>query len=131
VEAAAAKMGVSLSPDPMPQENLFMRSDHYSFVKQGVPSVFLVTGFKNGGEKIFKDFLANNYHKVSDQVTLPFNWEAGAKFARLNYLIAREIADGKQAPRWYEGNSYGDRYAKDAPKAKAPVVKAAPAAPAK
>ena len=130
VEAAAAKMGVTLSPDPMPQENLFMRSDHYSFVKQGVPSVFLVTGFKNGGEKIFKDFLANNYHKVSDQVTLPFNWEAGAKFARLNYLIAREIADGKQAPRWYEGNTYGDRYAKDAPKAKAPVVKAKAEAPA-
>ncbi|WP_369404254.1 M20/M25/M40 family metallo-hydrolase [Sphingomonas soli] len=122
VEAAGAKMGVTLSPDPMPQENLFVRSDHYSFVKQGVPSVFLVTGFKNGGEKIFKDFLATNYHKVSDQVTLPFNWDAGAKFARMNYLIAREIADGKAAPLWYEGNTYGDRYAKDAPKAKRPAT---------
>ena len=120
VEAAAAKMGVTLSPDPMPQEQLFLRSDHYSFVKAGVPSIFLVTGFKNGGEKAFKDFLATDYHKVSDQVTLPFNWEAGAKFARLNYLIAREIADGKTAPMWYEGNQYGDRYAKDAPKAKRP-----------
>ncbi|RYD59741.1 MAG: M20/M25/M40 family metallo-hydrolase [Sphingomonadales bacterium] len=123
VEAAAAKMGVTLSPDPMPQEQLFLRSDHYSFVKAGVPSVFLVTGFKNGGEEAFKKFLATDYHKVSDQVTLPFNWQAGAKFARLNYLIAREIADGKQAPLWYEGNLYGDRYAKDAPKAKRPVAK--------
>ncbi|RYY28246.1 MAG: M20/M25/M40 family metallo-hydrolase [Sphingomonadales bacterium] len=122
VEAAGAKMGVTLSPDPMPQEQLFVRSDHYSFVKQGVPSVFLVTGFKNGGEKIFKDFLATNYHKVSDQVTLPFDWAAGAKFARMNYLIAREIADAKEAPLWYEGNTYGDRYAKDAPKAKRPAT---------
>ncbi|RYE04192.1 MAG: M20/M25/M40 family metallo-hydrolase [Sphingomonadales bacterium] len=122
VEKAGAKMGVTLSPDPMPQEQLFVRSDHYSFVKKGVPSVFLVTGFKNGGEKIFKDFLATNYHKVSDQVTLPFNWDAGAKFARMNYLIAREIADGKEAPLWYEGNTYGDRYAKDAPKAKRPAT---------
>ncbi|RYF98001.1 MAG: M20/M25/M40 family metallo-hydrolase, partial [Caulobacteraceae bacterium] len=121
VEAAAARMGVTLSPDPMPQEQLFLRSDHYSFVKAGVPSVFLVTGFKNGGEKAFKDFLATNYHKVSDQISQPFNWEAGAKFARLNYLIAREIADGAEAPRWYEGNTYGDRYAKDAPKAKRPA----------
>ncbi|HEX8301685.1 M20/M25/M40 family metallo-hydrolase [Sphingomonas sp.] len=121
VEAAAAKMGVTLSPDPMPEENLFVRSDHYSFVKRGVPSVFLVTGFKNGGEKAFRDFLATNYHKVSDQVTLPFDWNAGAKFARINYLIAREIADGKEAPRWYEGNTYGERYAKDAPKAKRPA----------
>lgn len=122
VEAAGAKMGVTLSPDPMPQEQLFVRSDHYSFVKQGVPSVFLVTGFKNGGEAAFKDFLANHYHKVSDQVTLPFNWQAGAKFARMNYLIAREIADAPEAPRWYEGNTYGDRYAKDAPKAKRPAT---------
>ncbi|MBX3563310.1 MAG: M20/M25/M40 family metallo-hydrolase [Sphingomonas sp.] len=122
VEAAGARMGVTLSPDPMPQENLFMRSDHYSFVKQGVPSVFLVTGFKNGGEKAFKDFLATTYHKPSDQVTQPINWDAGAKFARLNYLIAREIADGKEAPRWYEGNTYGERYAKDAPKAKRPAT---------
>ncbi|MES2987450.1 MAG: M20/M25/M40 family metallo-hydrolase [Pseudomonadota bacterium] len=122
VAAAGAKMGVTLSPDPMPQENLFMRSDHYSFVKQGVPSVFLVTGFKNGGEAKFKEFLATTYHKVSDQVTQPINWEAGAKFARINYLIAREIANGKQAPLWYEGNTYGDRYAKDAPKAKRPAT---------
>ncbi len=120
VEAAAAKMGVTLSPDPMPEEQLFLRSDHYSFVKAGVPSVFLVTGFKNGGEKAFRDFLATNYHKVSDDLKQPFDWAAGAKFARLNYLIAREIADGDQAPRWYEGNVFGNRYAKDAAKAKRP-----------
>jgi hypothetical protein len=121
VERAAAKMGVTLSPDPMPEEQLFMRSDHYSFVKAGVPSVFLVTGFKNGGEKAFRDFLKTNYHKVSDDIRQPFDWQAGAKFAKINYLIAREIADAAEAPRWYEGNSFGDRYAKDAPKATRPV----------
>jgi hypothetical protein len=128
VARAGAKMGVTLSPDPMPEENLFVRSDHYSFVKQGVPSVFLVTGFKNGGEKAFRDFLATHYHKVSDQLTLPINWEAGAKFARINYLIAREIADAPEAPRWYEGNVYGERYAKGAPKAPRPAASAGTAA---
>jgi Zn-dependent M28 family amino/carboxypeptidase len=130
VERAGAKMGVTLSPDPMPEEHLFERSDHYSFVKQGVPSVFLVTGFKNGGEKAFKDFLATNYHKPSDQVTLPFNWQAGAKFAKINYMIAREIADSPQAPRWYEGNAFADRYAKDAPRAPRPKTGPGAAAPA-
>jgi hypothetical protein len=118
VERAGAKMGVKLIADPLPEENLFVRSDHYSFVKQGVPSVFLMTGFGNGGEKAFRDFLATHYHKVSDQVTLPFDWKAGAKFARLNYLIAREIADGDEAPRWYEGNEYGERFAPGQPRAK-------------
>ncbi len=122
VERAAARMGVTLSPDPMPEEQLFVRSDHYSFVKVGVPSVFLVTGFANGGEKAFRDFLANHYHKVSDQVDQPFDWQAGAKFAQINYLIAREIADGAEAPRWYEGNSFGDRYAPGQPRAAAPPM---------
>ena len=123
VADAAAKIGVSLSPDPMPSENLFLRSDHYSFVKAGIPSIFLVTGFKNGGEKAFRAFLKSNYHQVGDDVTQPFDWNAGAKFARINYLIAREIADRDEAPRWYEGNSYGDRYAKGAPRAPKPAAR--------
>jgi Zn-dependent M28 family amino/carboxypeptidase len=120
VARAGARMGVTVSPDPMPEENLFVRSDHYSFVKAGVPSVFLVTGFANGGEKAFRDFLANHYHQVSDQVDLPFDWAAGAKFARLNYLIAREIADGDTPPRWYEGDPFGERFAPGQPRAKKP-----------
>jgi Zn-dependent M28 family amino/carboxypeptidase len=123
VADAAAKMGVTLSPDPMPSENLFVRSDHYSFVKAGVPSIFLVTGFKNGGEKAFRTFLKSNYHQVGDDVSQPFDWNAGAKFAKINYLIAREIADRDEAPRWYQGNSYGDRYAKNAPKAPKPAAR--------
>ena len=131
VARAAARMGVTLSPDPMPEEQLFVRSDHYSFVKAGVPSVFLVTGFKNGGEKAFRDFLKTNYHKVSDDIRQPFDWQAGAKFAKINYLIAREIADADEAPRWYEGNSFGMRYAKDAPKAPRPADAPVPATPAR
>ncbi|MDG2534613.1 M20/M25/M40 family metallo-hydrolase [Sphingomonas sp. HITSZ_GF] len=127
VARAAAKMGITLSPDPMPEEQLFLRSDHYSFVKAGVPSVFLVTGFKNGGEKAFRDFLKTNYHKVSDDIRQPFDWQAGAKFARINYMIAREIADADQEPRWYEGNSFGMRFAKDAPKAPRPADAPVPA----
>jgi Zn-dependent M28 family amino/carboxypeptidase len=122
VEAAAGKYGVKLSPDPMPEENLFVRSDHYSFVKQGVPSVFLVTGFANGGEKIFKDFLKTHYHKVSDQADLPFNWQAGAKFAQVNYAIAREIANAPEAPKWYADSPFGTQYAKDASKASRPAT---------
>lgn len=120
VAAAAAKMGVTLSPDPVPSQKLFFRSDQYSFVQAGVPSIFLVTGFKNGGEKAFHAFEKSHYHRVSDDLSLPFDWNAAAKFAKLNYLIAREIADGDQAPLWYAGNTYGNRYAKKAPKAPKP-----------
>jgi hypothetical protein len=37
----------------------------------------------------------------------PFDWNAGARFARLNYLIAREIADEAEAPLWYADSFFG------------------------
>ena len=121
VSAAAAKMNIALSPDPVPSQNLFVRSDHYSFVQAGIPAVFLVPGFKNGGDEAFREFERKHYHQVSDDLSLPFDWNAAAKFAKINYMIAREIADRDEAPLWYEGNSYGERYAKKAPKAPRPA----------
>ncbi len=117
VSKAADKMGLALSPDPLPSEGLFTRSDHYSFVKQGVPSVFLMTGFKNGGEKQFQDFLKTHYHKVSDDLTLPLDWNAAAKFARVNTMIATEIANADEAPKWYANSFFGKIFAPEAPKA--------------
>ncbi|RJF93352.1 M28 family metallopeptidase [Sphingomonas cavernae] len=119
---AAASAGVKLSPDPLPQEGLFTRSDHYRFVQQGIPSIFLMTGFANGGEKAFQSFLSTHYHRVSDQIDLPFNWDASAKFAKINYLIAKAIADAPIAPRWYAGSFFGDTFA--AAQEKAPATRA-------
>jgi hypothetical protein len=48
---------------------------------------------------------------------LPFNWAAGAKFARINYLIAREIADQAERPRWYRDSFFGNTFAASQPKA--------------
>ena len=118
VARASERVGVSLSPDPIPSEGLFTRSDHYSFVKQGVPSIFLMTGFQNGGEKAFRDFLKTHYHRVSDEPTLPFDWNAAAKFARVNTEIAREIANMATVPAWYTDSFFGAEFAPTAPKAK-------------
>ena len=120
VARAVSAIGVKVSPDPMPEENLFTRSDHYSFVQKGVPAVFLKTGFAGAGKAASEDFRKHHYHQVSDEVDLPFNWEAGAKFARVNYLIARELADAPEAPKWYSGSFFGDKFAAGQPKAPKP-----------
>ncbi len=117
VAAATAKDGVALSPDPMPEEGLFTRSDHYRFVQRGIPSVFLVTGHAGPGAKAFTDFLKTHYHRVSDDLAQPFNWNAAAKFARINMLIATEIANAPEAPKWYSDSFFGKVFAPDAPKA--------------
>lgn len=112
VARAAGRVGITLSADPMPEEGLFTRSDHYRFVEQGVPSVFLMTGFKNGGEKGFKDFLATHYHKPNDDLNQPINYEAGARFALVNYQIARELADAPARPAWNKGDFFGNLFGK-------------------
>lgn len=117
VAAATAKDGVTLSPDPLPEEGLFTRSDHYRFVQRGIPSVFLMTGHAGPGAKAFNDFLKTHYHRVSDDMALPFNWNAAAKFARINMLIATEIANAPEAPKWYSDSFFGKVFAPDAAKA--------------
>jgi Zn-dependent M28 family amino/carboxypeptidase len=118
VAAAGASMEIGVSPDPRPHETLFVRSDHYPFVKVGVPAVFLMTGEGNGGAQAWQKFLAETYHSVKDDRTQPIEWKAGAKFAELNYRIARNMADADQRPLWYAGDYFGETYAPSQPRAR-------------
>lgn len=120
VAEAAGQAGIALSPDPLPEEGLFTRSDHYRFVQQGVPSIFLMTGHAGPGKEAFNGFLAQHYHRPSDDLNLPFDWVAGAKFAEVNYYIVRAIADQAEAPRWYGDSFFGKEFAPAAPKAVRP-----------
>jgi Zn-dependent M28 family amino/carboxypeptidase len=117
VSRAIASANVKLSPDPEPEQVLFTRTDHYMFVKEGVPAVSLDTGPANGGAAANADFIKHRYHKPGDDIRQKFDWNAAAKFARINYLIARELADAETAPRWYAGDFFGETFAKNAPKA--------------
>ncbi len=116
VERAAAKIDISLSEDPMPEQALFTRSDHYSFVKAGIPSVFLMTGFKSKDENVdggavFKDFLKNHYHQHSDQTDLPIRYDVAAEFAKVNMMIGLEIANQAEKPKWNDGDFFGKTFA--------------------
>ena len=121
VARAAARMDVRLSPDPLPEEGLFTRSDHYKFVRAGVPSVFLMTGFAGDGRREFRSFLDSRYHTPRDDLGQNFSWAAGARFTQLNYLIAREIADAAEAPLWYADSFFGAAFGGSQPRAQRPA----------
>ena len=114
---AGRQMGVTLSPDPMPEQTIFVRSDHYAMAKVGVPAVMLATGMANGGDKAWATFLNTQYHHYDDDLHLPIHWNAGAKFAELNYRAVRLLADAAAPPRWYEGDYFGNLFAPKAAKA--------------
>jgi Zn-dependent M28 family amino/carboxypeptidase len=118
VADAVAPMQIRLAPDPMPEQGVFTRSDHYPFVKQGVPAVFLVTGFANGGEKFWQEFLGGAYHSANDDLTQKIDWEAGRRFAEANYRIMRAMADADTPPLWVEGDFFGDTFAPKGARAK-------------
>ena len=118
IAQAAQSMGVAVSPDPMPEEAIFVRSDHYRFVTRGVPAILLMTGYANGGEAIWKTFFEKYYHKPSDDLSQKILWDQGARYAELNYRISRTLADADQRPMWYEGDYFGDTFAPGQPRAK-------------
>jgi Zn-dependent M28 family amino/carboxypeptidase len=109
VARAAATQGVGLVPDPQPEQGIFTRSDHYRFVQQGVPSVFLVTGPGGEGATANAGFLKEHYHLPSDEIGL-VRWDTGARFVALNMAILRELADAPERPRWNKGDFFGRLY---------------------
>ena len=106
-----------MAPDPIPEEVVFIRSDQFSFVRQGVPSVFLVPGFTStdpaiDGEAAFREHLATHYHRPSDDSTRPVDWGSALRFARANVRIGYTVASDEKRPSWNAGDFFGDRFKK-------------------
>lgn len=110
VTRAVNAIGIGLSPDPMPEQGFFTRSDHFNFVKKGIPSLFLWPGVKGAGAKPFEDFLEHCYHRPCDDLSQPILWDQGVRFVATNYAIARAVADAPQRPTWNKGDYFGTTY---------------------
>ncbi|RUO77142.1 M28 family metallopeptidase [Idiomarina seosinensis] len=116
VSKAAEKYDTQQSPDPMPEQAIFTRSDHYTLVKKGIPAVFLMTGFtsrtegEDGGE-VWGEFFAEHYHRPSDDLKVhDINYEAGARFTNINFEIGQQIANAEQRPQWLEDSYFGKQF---------------------
>ncbi len=82
IRQVAAKENVAVQPDPEPLRNIFIRSDQYSFIREGVPSLAMKVGFEKGSpeEAIEKKWLTERYHAPSDDLNQPVDLGAAAKF---------------------------------------------------
>ncbi|HZR33678.1 MAG TPA: M28 family metallopeptidase [Terriglobales bacterium] len=117
VEVAARRMNLEISPDPMPEEVYFIRSDQYSFVRQGVPAVNITEGLKAAdpkldGAAIMKKWNTTIYHTPKDNMDQPLNFDSAAKSTRLNFLVGYEVAQQAQRPAWNVGDFFGAKFAK-------------------
>ena len=110
VETAAAAMGVTISPDPTPEQGIFTRSDHFRFVEAGIPAVYLKPGFQNGGDIAWADHQARNYHRPSDDMSNNLDFNAAARFAELNARIALALASQDARPLWKKDDFFARQF---------------------
>lgn len=111
VNEAAAYFDLTVEPDPEPNENRFVRSDQYSFIKEGIPALHVKYGNKTADGKnnldvFVKEWRAKYYHKPQDDINGIFDFEAGKKYAQLNFLIGYLVANDPIKPSWNPGDIF-------------------------
>ena len=110
----------TLAPDPAPEEVIFVRSDQYSFVRRGVPAIYLTAGIGTigGGDaqaKAVKAFRASHYHRPSDQEDLGIDWPSVERFTATQTDLIRLVADAAARPAWNAGDFFGKTFGSAAP----------------
>ena len=111
---AVEQAGLTLTPDPFPDEVVFVRSDQYAFVRQGIPAVYLNGGVKprdgSDGSTAFTEFLSHHYHLPSDDLSRPIHWLSAARLAQVNYRIGLAIGNDRGRPAWKPGDFFGEKF---------------------
>jgi len=114
-QSATAKVGLELSPDPFPERGYFTRSDQFPFVQQGIPAIFFATGFKTreqgtDPQALYNNFMQVHYHGATDDKQLRFDRESAGRVATANLMIALEIANAEQRPKWVKDDFFARLY---------------------
>ncbi|MFZ3376209.1 MAG: M20/M25/M40 family metallo-hydrolase, partial [Chthoniobacterales bacterium] len=104
--------GVEVVPDRHPDRNLFIRSDQYNFIRQGVPALAFSFAAAPGSpeEKLQHDWLTNRYHAPSDDLAQPVDLAAAARFNALMLKLTERVANEDAKPAWKD-NSFFRRFA--------------------
>ena len=112
VRAAAKTLGVDVQTDREPEQNRFIRSDQYSFIRRGVPALAFKFGYEFGSpeETIRRTWVRDIYHKPADDTNQPVNREAAALFDRVIMTLLQRVADDTARPSW-NADSFFKRFA--------------------
>ena len=113
VRAVAGAMNVTVQADPEPQRNRFIRSDQYSFIREGVPALAMKVGYEEGSPEaaIAAAWTHDRYHAPSDDLDQPIDRGAAAAFTTLVGDLCLKVANRDARPRWKEG-SFFKRFAR-------------------
>ena len=114
----AAASGLKVIPDPMPEEKSFYRSDHYFFVKRGIPGI-MVLGAPEGAVESWTDRLKKwektDYHQPTDVVRPDWDWTGPRTVASVMLLMGLRAANDEAMPAWTPGSVFNRERGTDKP----------------
>jgi Zn-dependent M28 family amino/carboxypeptidase len=110
--AAAQTLGVDVQTDREPEQNRFIRSDQYSFIRKGIPALAFKFGYAFGSpeETIRRNWVRDVYHKPNDDLSQPVNLEAAALFDHVIMTLLQGVANDPARPTW-NADSFFKRFA--------------------
>ena len=114
----AAASGLKVIPDPMPEEKSFYRSDHYFFVKKGVPGI-MILGAPDGAVASWTDRLKKwektDYHQPTDIVRPDWDWSGPRTVASVMLLMGVRAANDEAMPAWTPSSVFNRERGTDKP----------------
>ena len=101
-QQAATAQGVTLLPDPAPNQMSFVRSDQYSFIRTGVPALSVKIGYRPDTPEAAGDraWRSERYHGPKDDLSQPIDREAAVRFNGYMAALIRSVADAPARPSW-------------------------------
>ncbi len=112
VESTAKAFGLAIAPDSNPNAGHYYRSDHFSFARVGVPAFSVGAGDlyqghdKQWGLQKAKDYVANDYHKPSDEYHPEMDFRSDAVIARFGVALGWQAANQANEVGWKSGDEF-------------------------
>lgn len=113
--AVAKSQGRDMHAEEHPERGSYYRSDHFEFAKVGVPAYYPKSGKlfigkpADFGEKLVQDYIANHYHKVTDEVRPDWTFEGAAQDTEFLLQVGLRVANDDTWPEWKPGNEFKAR----------------------
>lgn len=100
---------ITVIPDPKPENKVFLRSDHYSFVQRGVPALML-QGVPAGDKEIWlkriEDWEKVDYHQPGDTIQANWAWEGAETVAEIMGILGWRISEADAMPSWLPSSRF-------------------------
>jgi hypothetical protein len=104
----SSALGITMAPDPVPEQNIFYRSDHYSFVERGVPALMLFGALEDMSETIkrMEAWEKVHYHQTGDVVQKDWSWEGAKTVADVMGIMGWRLANADAMPSWLASSRF-------------------------